>query len=208
MSEDTLWPLIGIILFISCTIGVSFIDYLKKLIWNQNMFDKISWVAEESSYSNRLRNKKLISYIKDAQNSANISDKFCIDFSNESEKIYAEEILDMHKNAVIKDYFTCSLEKSKLLCKLSSLEYYMLSLHNFFKSENEKRLSNLMDKSFKYTDRTYTKRKLTEFGKVYYKLDLIVFTFVDKNEKIRKILGYQYSGRGDMLTRFLEENQV
>lgn len=191
-------------------------DHIKKLRQQQNLFQKIGWIAEKDNrnmvYSEfvRLRDYDLLSYIIEEQHNLNIPKQFCIDYSNETQKKYAEEILNLHKDDVIKLYFSDFLTKSKNICKLNSLEYYFYSLYCFIYKEL-KEYRHYQDKIYfgeKYTDNTHFSCKLTDFGRTYYKLYLISLMFIEGNEHTRKLFEYIDPKLKNRLMGYLENNEV
>lgn len=164
--------LICTIIFFVIIFSWKLFDYFIKLYRNQNMYKKVGWIAEKDRhnicYSEfvRLRDYELLSYIIEEQNKLNLSKEFCIDYSNEKEKQDAEELLNIHRAEVIKNYFHGFLISNKVICKLNSLEYYIFSLFNH--------VDNLIVKNSRYHD----------FNKTHYKLYLITRKFCEINSKI------------------------
>ena len=170
---------------------------MKKLYRNHNMYKKIGWIAEKEkttvAYGNTdasLRSEYLIYYIVQQQRELDIPKQYCIDISNETEKANVEEILNVHKNDVVKSYFHDFLKKDKVFCKLNSLEYYMFSLNCFLQKnlENYEYIDKIYS-SREYTDKTHYHRQLTDYGRTYYKLYLITKMFCKENEKTKMLIG-------------------
>ena len=190
-------------------------EYLKKLQRNQDMFKKVGWIAEKEcntmcySDSVRLRDMELISYIMEEQKKLNLPKRFCLDYSNDNEKKDAEEILNLHKNDVIKSYFHGLLTISKNIYKLSSLEYYFYSLYCFiYKELDEHKYQDKKYTNEEYTDKTYFSCQLTDYGRTYYKLYLITFMFIEKNEKTRKLFKYINHEHKQHIAKNLDKNEV
>lgn len=195
MNEGALIPCL---LFFTFLCSWRLFDYFKKSYMNNNMFKKVGWIAEKDChmicYSDnvRLRDSDLISYIIKEQSNLEIPKDLYIDYSNETEKKNAEEILNIHKADVIKSYFCDFLTKSKNVCKLNSNEYYFYSLNCFIHKElNE--YKHHQDKIYsdkEYTDKTHFTCQLTDYGRTFYKLYLITLIYTEKNENIKKLFEY------------------
>lgn len=210
VSENVILALVPIIFFCAW-----FIPRCKDNIYKANLFYKVSWIAEKRHpmvyYKDvDLRHEELIYYIVKEQRRLNIPEHLCIDFSNENEKNYAEEILTLHKNEVIKSYFSNFLAKSKNIRKLDSLEYYLYSLHRFLNNELNEYKTN-QDKIYgdqDYSDMPYIRCTLTDFGRTYYKLFLITQMFIENNEKTRNLYKYINPEQKNHITEQLEKNEV
>ncbi len=188
--------LIGVIwclLFSAFIVGWKVFDNLKELYSRNNIFQKVGWIAERCNNafvykdSVALRDKELVSYIIQEQNNMKIPKDYHLDYSNETEKINVDEILELHKNDVIKSYFHDFIKRDKVFCNLNSLEYYMFSLTCFLQQKlkgNDKIYTKR-----EYTDESNYYRMLTDYGIAYYKLYLITTMFCRGNDKIKMLVG-------------------
>ncbi|MBE7053427.1 MAG: hypothetical protein E7391_04040 [Ruminococcaceae bacterium] len=204
------------IVFFAFLGGWRFYEHLKKLHYNQNMFKKVGWIAEKENItmyydsSVDLRNEELLYYIMQEQSNSNLSKEFRVNFANDSEKKYAEEILEYHRKSVIKSYFSNFLTKTKNICKLNSLEYYLYSLYNFICDELNEYKHN-QDKIYEnkeWLDETYFTCQLTDYGRTYYKLYLITHLFIIKNEKTRLLFEYINPEQKNNIMKYLQNNEV
>ena len=208
--------LISVILFFSLVGIWKLFDHFRKFNYNEQLFKNVGWIAEKKNimrcYGGRvnLRNSGLISYIFQQQKKLAIPEDLRINYSNENEKANAEEILNIHKSKILIDYFSDDLTTNKNIFKLNSLEYYFYSLFCFICSELEE-YKNYQDKIYldkEYTDKTNFKCKLTDYGRVYYKLYLITCMFVEKNEKTRKLFEYINPELKSQIMEHLRTNEV
>ncbi len=215
-SEEYIIGLISCLVFFAFIGGWKMLAYLKETKFRNNLFKKVGWIAEKEIYSIyyedfvKLRSKELISYIIEEQHNMKININYCIDFNNETEKTYAEEILDSFKKDVTKSYFCGFLTTSKNICNLNSLEYYMYSLEAFFKRNSELYKPFFSDKIYKFqkedgSDSYYT---LTDFGRTYYKLYLISLMFIENNPKTRILFEYIDPKFKNRLMGYLESNEI
>ena len=178
-----------------------------KLENSKNLYKKVAWIAEKSPYNSscRLRDFELAEYIEFEQKKLNIPQQFNIDFSNETEKEHIIKILDTHKNHVVKSYFCDRLSESKKIYNLETKNYYFLSLYNF--------IYNNQYKQSLYSNREYIsdyryKCQLTEYGRVYYKLYLIIWLYVKDNEQIKNFFEYIDKEKENYILEILEKNEA
>lgn len=211
MLENVITALVPIMFFFF----IWFIPRCKDYIYKADLYKKIGWIAEKSHPMNYykdvdLRNEELVYYIMQEQRRLSIPEQLRIDFSNESEKKDAEEILTLHKNDVIKSYFSGFLSKSKNICKLNSIEYYFYSLYSFIDNElNE--YKSYQDEIYgdkEYLEKNYFRCTLTDFGRIYYKLYLISLLYIEKNKRTRMLYEYINPEHKDHITEYIEKNEV
>lgn len=196
--------------------GWRLFEHLKKHQRNQNIFKKVGWIAEKDNFticyssSVQLRDEDLIYYIMNEQAKLNLPEKFCLDNTNETEKKYAEEILNLHKNDVVKSYFCDFLTKSKNICNLNSLEYYMFSLNDYLhKNSNvDSYYGRTKIYKFKSSDAPYSYYSLTDFGRTFFKLYLITNLFIQNNENTRKLYEHIDPNHKSHIMDYLEKNEV
>ncbi len=210
-------PIICAILFVLFIFGWRFGSYLQNLIKNQNIYRKIGWIVEKENrnmcYDSKwgsLRDEELSSYIFSTQKEVNLHPNFFIDYSNETEKKELEILLNEYKAYIIKSYFHGSLSDNKNICRLTSLEYFMFSLHNYLKKQTSLNSTSLRDAiyTFDRSDSPYSYYKLSEFGKICYKLYLISLLFVEKNEKTRRLFEYIDPKLKNNIMVYLTNNEV
>lgn len=186
--------------------------HITKLNNSKNLYKKVAWIAEKehpNKYSKlRLRDFKLTEYIEIEQNNQNIPDEFRIDFSNETEKEYLNTILNNHREHVIKSYFYGWLNESKQIYNLDSLEYYFFSLQCFVYDNLSNYKDNGAYEKEEYISDWQFKCQLTEYGRIYYKLDLITYTYVVNNKKTLKAFKYIDTTRKNYIMEILEKNEA
>ena len=204
--KSPVWIVVALVLLYLCAVNL----YTVKIVYKRNLYNKVAWIAEKDPtgifYATNfsLRNFKLNEYIQFEQRKQNLSEQYRIDFSNEAEKEYLSSILNAHKEYVIKQYFYGNLRATSEIYKLESLEYYFFSLYNFIYSKFCK--DNLYENERENVSEHWYKQKLTEYGKVYYKLRLIMELYIEANEDIQKLYKY-FSKDSDYIMEIIEKNE-
>lgn len=201
---------IALILFI---VAWKTFEQLNKLSQQQDLYKKVAWIAERRSYclhssSLDLRDFDLTEYIEIEQRSQNIPQQYCIDFSNKTEKDYLNQILNKHKQNVIHSYFVGDLKESKDIYRLKSNEYYFFSLHCFIYDILSSYKDNGMYENTECISEWKFKCQLTEYSRVYYKLELITRSYIESNKQIQKLFEYIDKARKDLIVETLENNEV
>lgn len=188
--------------------------HFSNLDYQKNLYQKVSWIAlkddpkKPAGRAANLRNFDLDLYvIKEQNNRVDLSD-FRIDPLNEEEDKAFNKILALHKQDVLKLYFSDSLEKSEDIYKLGPLDYYFYSLHSFIVKNCT---SSMFSKNFSYrasVSNYETKYNLTDFGRAYYKIRLIAWSYIEKKPHIRKLCGYVNSNEKEYICEALTKNVV
>lgn len=183
----------------------AYIYYRQKTDDLQNIYRKISWIYDKNSYTNRGLN--LYEYIEIEQSNLKIPQQHCIDFSNEFEKESLSQILNEHKDQVVKNYFCNRLKEGTNIYNLSSLEYYFLSLYCFVDEKPSYYDNKAYEKREKISDYTF-KCQLTEYGRVYYKLKLITQSYIENNKQVQNLFNYIDKEKRNRLAEALDKNEV
>ena len=178
-----------------------------KLDDSKNLYEKIAWIAERGWGDlppTRLRDFELVEYIEFEQRNQNIQQKYRIDFSNEAEKEYLKQILNSHKEDVLKSFFYGRLTESKDIYNLDSLEYYFVSLNSFICNKYD---NKVYSKREYISDYEY-KEQLTEYGRVHYKLKLITQLYIENNARVQKLYNFIDKERKKNIIETLDKNEV
>lgn len=190
----------------------AYIYHKHKLNESWDMHKKVAWISNIYYFNltpSHLRTYELAECIEIQQRKLNISHQYCIDFSNENEKEYLSQILNKHKEQVIRDYFYNDNPKSsKGIYELTSLEYYFFSLHCFVydNTSNYKDTESYGKKE--YISNWEFKCQLSEYGRVYYKLELITRSYIESNDKVQKLFTYIDKERRNHVIEVLDKNEV
>ena len=207
--------LLVVLLFITVAIVFKAADYCIKSSRRENMYKKVGWIAEKKNpmyhYKNvNLRYNELTYYIMRQQAELSLPKEFCIDFTNEDEKMCVEKILDIHKDYVVKMYFSDFLPDGKLVCKLTQEEYYIYSLYDFlYHNLDERDLRYLGDiYKFKEKDKPYSTYTLTEVGRTSYKIYLIALMFIESHEKTKNLFKYINPNLKAHIMDYLKTNEI
>ena len=215
-----MWGLTIVEICIVCCICIIFFLFAKVIpAYRENkyrldLYKKVAWIAEKENlfYSNNtyLRSSDLISYIMEEQVNLGIHEEFCIDYKNEGEKEITEGILELFKREVVKSCLHDKFSKSKLVYKCTPLEYFMYRLYLFidYNLENGYKCEEKVYESREYTDKTHYNCKLTEYGRVYYKLYLITLLFIEKHEETRSLFEYINPKFKNNIMGYLKNNEV
>ena len=187
---------------------------IKKFYNSKNLYKKIAWISEKeplnfcSKGEIALRDFELIDYIQREQNILNIPKQYCINFSDNTEKNNLIQILNSHKERVVKSYFLNMLTESDEIYRLENIEYYFYSLYCY--------ISNILceyNPSDIYHNKEYTsdcvfKCQLSDVGRVYYKLQLITQLYIGNNKNIRDPYGNGIDYRINNIKEHLDKNEV
>lgn len=176
-------------------------NFLLNKKYEHDLFDKVRWIAikvsgvyggsifinDSRKTSKEVRDKDLIEYIINEQRNLKIEADYCIDDSDKFEKDFICEVLEAHKNEVIKNLFCDSLIKDKIFFNLDFLEYYMFSLRNFLEKKqlNRDTFNNIVLYDYIRKDGSYRIYELTEHGFIFNKLLFITTLFCATNENIK-----------------------
>lgn len=166
--------------------------FVKK--YERDLVDKVRWIVIQSYVGSigshgtyrEVRDRELFKYIEREQHQLQIQKIYCIDFSNEEEKTFVCEILENHKQSIIKSFFCDSLNKEKEIYNLTNLEYYMFHLMGFLQANGH--IDKFKGENLYHhlqIDGNYKTYKLTDYGVIYYKLYYIVTLFCANNENIK-----------------------
>ena len=202
------------LLFSALMSGIKLFDYCQKSHRSQNIFKKVGWIVERehpmSCYSEmvRLRDEELIYYVLQEQTKMDLQKEFFLDYSNEAERMYAEKILNYHKEYVVKFYFSDFLMKNKNICKLNSLEYYMFSLYMYLNNNADTNAFHGEIYKFEKSEKPYSYYTLTDFGRAFYKIYLITLIFTESNEKTKKLFKYIDPNFKNHIMDYLKKNEV
>ena len=216
-----MWDLTIEEICIACCIWIIFFLFAKVIpAYRENkyridLYKKVGWIAEKENptryypSSVKLRYSDLISHIMEEQGNLDITEEFRIDYKDESEKRLTEEILELFRTEVVKSYFHDTLSKSKLVYKCTPLEYFMYRLYLFidYNFENYE-YKNKIYESREYTDKTHYNCKLTEYGRVCYKLYLITLLFIEKHEETRNLFEHINPKLKNDIMGYLKNNEV
>lgn len=182
-----------------------------KLDEKQSLHNKVAWIAERKKYgefSSNLRDSELVEYIRFENTNQNVPQQYRIDFSNETEKEYLSKILDKHKEHTIEKYFCNRLKETEDICQLKSLEYYFFSLHCFVYDNTSSYKDTESYCKKEYISDWQFKCQLSEYGRVYYKLELITRAYIENNEQVQKLFGYIDKERQNHIMETLDKNEV
>lgn len=166
-------------------------DNYRLFTHNENIFKKVGWISFKEPpgfYSKRadLRDEDLIYYIMVEQYNLDILNNYPLEITTQEEHL-VEDILEVYRKNVIRSYFLDILSNNKELTKLSSIEYFMFSLCTFLQTYT---VTKCAESKYVFNKKIYSvDYKLTDFGKVYYKVYLITRLFCEKNEKTKNFLG-------------------
>lgn len=164
--------------------------------YEQDLTDKVRWIVISQIFGsifvdNRIhktvRDRELYQYIEREQHKLKVDNKFCIDFSNEQEKDFICEILEIHKQSVIKSFFMDSLTKDNAFYRLKELEYYMFSLQGFLDDNIKGNINDIYLLKYHQKDGSYTTYKLTDYGIIYEKLHYITAFFCVNNKNVEPL---------------------
>lgn len=203
-------PVGGIALFYLCFCAYAY--HKHKLDEKQSLHNKVAWIYDRRlnvgfNYTH-LRDSELYEYIEIHQRELNIPRQYRIDFSNETEKEYLSKILDKHKEHVIEYYFYNRLKETKEIHYLNSLEYYFFSLHCFVYGNLSDYKDNDAYEKKEYISDWQFKCQLTEYGRVYYKLELITRSYIESNDKVQKLFESIDKERKNRIMETLNKNEV
>lgn len=182
--------------------------YIAKYDYKKDLYLKVAWIVEKGSGTfppAHLRDFKLVQYIEFEQREQNTPEQVRVDFSNETEMKYLAQILNDHKKHVIKQYFYNCLKTSEDFYKLNNLQYYFFSLKCFL--SNNFCMDNVYDGYGENVSEHEYKRKLSEYGRVYYKLLLIVRLYVEADEPVRKLHNYINEEETFRIMKIIENNE-
>ena len=185
----------------------------RKIDYNENLHQKVAWISDKYIYysdeikPSHLRDSELDEYIKTEQSNLKIPQQHCIDFSNEFEKESLSQILNEHKDQVVKNYFCNRLKEGTDIYNLSSLEYYFFSLYCFVYEKPSYYDNKAYEKREKISDYTF-KCRLTEYGRVYYKLKLITQSYIENNKQVQNLFNYIDKEYRNRLAEALDKNEV
>ena len=199
-----------LMLFALCYLCFCAYTYHKyKLDEKQNLHEKVAWISKRY-YGHlcppHLRDRELYKYIEVEQRVQNIPPQYRIDFSNETEKECLKQILNKHKSHVVEYYFYDRL-KTKDIYNLKSLEYYFFSLSCFvFDKLSNFKDDDIYEKEVRISSHEF-RYQLSEYGRVYYKLELIVQSYVENNNKVRKLFEYIDKKRKNIIMEILDTNE-
>ena len=203
--KNTFWVWLSALFLIICALNV----YTETFGYKKDLYEKVAWIVEKQKGDlppPHLRDSELMLYIELEQREQNNPEQFRIDFYNETENIYLLQILNDHREHVIKQYFYNWLKTSEDFYKLTPLEYYFFALKCFISGNLCK--DNVYDgyKIEDVSEHEY-KRKLSEYGRVYYKLLLIVRLYAEANEKVRKLHNYIDKEENLRIMKILDTNE-
>lgn len=184
-----------------------------KLDERRNMHEKVAWISDIYYFPNgmrppHLRDWKLHEYIEIEQRNQQIPLHYRIDFSNEIEKEHLNKILNKHKEHVIEYYFCNRLKETKDIYELKSLEYYFFSLHCFVYDNLCYYKDNDAYEKKEYISDWQFKSQLTEYGRVYYKLELITHSYIECNAKVQNLFEHINKERKNLIMETLNKNEV
>ena len=182
-----------------------------KLDKKQNLHEKVAWISGIYPYSTKTlksREWQLYEYIEIEQREQQIPQQYRIDFSNETEKEYLNQILNKHKERVIEHYFRNHLKETKGIYELTPLEYYFFSLHCFVYDNLCYHKDNDVYKNKEYISKWQYKCQLSEYGKVYHKLELITHSYIEHNNKVQSLFEYIDKERKEHIVETLDKNEV
>jgi hypothetical protein len=193
----SVWVVISLVSLILCLLNF----YIIKIDYKQDLHHKVTWIAQKE---NSRRCNSLINYIWVEQEAQNLPEQYRINFLNEEEKEYLSSILNTHKEYVIKQYLHNNLRITTNLYRLKDLEYYFFSLYNFIDDKLTK--DDFYENHREYVSEHWYTQKLTDYGKVYYKLLLIIKLYIEANENVRKL--YNYLGNPtEYIMEIIENNE-
>ena len=191
----------------------AYIHHKHKLNESQDMHKKVAWIYDRRlnigfNYTH-LRDSELYEYIEIHQRELNIPRQYRIEFLNETEKEHLIQILNKHKEQVVRDYFYNENPKSsKDIYELNSLEYYFFSLHCFVYDNTSSYKDTESYCKKEYISDWQFKCQLSEYGRVYYKLELITRAYIENNEQVQKLFGYIDKERQNHIMETLDKNEV
>lgn len=207
-SDDLVWYLMLFLCF------CAWCYHKQRLDDKQNLYRKISWIYGKNSGElilNHLRDSELVEYIEFEQRKQNISVQYCIDFSNKTEKDNLTKILNSHKDHSIESYFCNKLNESKDIYNLNSLEYYFFSLDCYVANHlNEYNACEAYGEREHIPNNNYNiyKRRLTDYGRVYYKLNLITQLYIENNENIQRLYTFIDKEKKNNIMEILNNNEA
>ena len=194
----SVWVVISFVCLILCLLNF----YIIKIDYKQDLHNKVTWIAQKE---NSRRCNSLINYIWVEQEAQNLPEQYRINFLNEEEKEYLSSILNAHKEYVVKQYLHNNLRTTTDFYRLKDLEYYFFSLYNFIGDKLTK--DDFYENHREYVSEHRYTQKLTEYGKVYYKLLLIIRLYIKANENVLKLFHY-LGNPTEYIMEIIENNEV
>ena len=206
--EDSTFSVIALVfVFLIPVIG-----YTRKCILNYSLFKKVGWIIAPF----RARNlpsrdmTSLLEVIIYKQQDLKIPKEFRLK-DDKTEIKYTEEILEVFKQHISKQYFGGYLSNSQKIRNLHEDWYFMYRLFVFCEEYSDYNNNyKFHDKIYKYksTDGSYHTHSLTDYGTTLYKLYLISLLYVENNPYTCKLYEYIDPKLKEHLKSYLEKNEV
>ena len=187
---------------------------LQQLYRGKNITEKVRWIAskqteqpkyndyyggENLNYYLNVNNDEFSSYTikgtKINRSPLTISKEYQIDFDSAQEKLYVSEILESFKKHKIDNFFRENKHslsgKHKAIYKMRDLDYFMFSLLCYLENCVKYDSYDFRDKIYEkedWFDKSYFKCKLTDCGRVYYKIYLIASMYCENSDFTKPLI--------------------